>query len=228
MRIAVFQHVPFEVAEAITDWAFLRGHSLDVYCVYEQCELPKVDDYDALVVMGGPMGVHDTQQYPWLVTEQAHIKAAIDLGKWVLGVCLGAQLVAAALGAKVSRNPEPEIGWFELQSVGHHRLAQHFDTLPVFHWHGETFALPNEAQSLAKSEACEQQAFIYADRVLGLQCHLEFAPATVRRLIEHCAGDLLDAPYVQSPEEMLRQPIRFAKLHQALYRLLDDFFQTVD
>jgi len=110
-----------------------------------------------------------------------------------------------------------------LQSQGHHRLSRHFDNLTAFHWHGDTFSIPNGAERLASSECCDNQAFIFNDKVLALQFHLEFLPDTVRRLVEHCADELDGTEYVQSDKEMLTMPVRFAKLNQAMYRLLDDW-----
>jgi GMP synthase-like glutamine amidotransferase len=139
--------------------------------------LPVPGEAAGVVVMGGPMGVHDTDDYPWLVSEKAWLTEAVEAGLPILGVCLGSQLVAAALGAEVTTGETPEIG------IGHVLLEDEGRTdpllgpegegLPVVHWHGDTFAIPDGAVHLASSDRYENQAFRYGDRVYGLQFHLE-------------------------------------------------------
>lgn len=226
MRIAVLQHVPFEGPASIVDWADSRGHSLDYYNLFNGDLLPSLNEFDFLLIMGGPMGVADEADYPWLLDEKRFISSVIDSGKKVLGICLGAQLIADVLGATVKKHTHREIGWFPLEKVGNHSLAKHFDEVMAFHWHGDTFSIPDGSDRLARSEGCENQAFIYHDRVLGLQFHLEFTPEVAKRLIEHCADEIDGGPYTQTGEQMLKVPMRFAKIHQALYRLLDDWLQS--
>jgi len=140
-------------------------------------------------------------------------------------VCLGAQLIASALGAKVTPNREREIGWFPIERVADpaaHLIARAFPArAEVFHWHGETFKLPPCAVHLARSEACDAQAFALGPRVVGLQFHLETTPDGVAALVRHCPEDLGAGRYVQSSDEMLRDAARFARLHEVLEALLD-------
>lgn len=226
MKILVLQHVPFEGPASIADWSNSRGHQL-IFCnLFNGDDLPTLDQYDFLLIMGGPMSVHDDALYPWLSGEKAYIRQVIDSGKKVFGICLGAQLLAHVMGAEVKRHNHREIGWFPLQRQGSHALAKHFDDLLAFHWHGDTFAIPDGAEYLASSEGCANQAFIYHDRVLGLQCHLELTPEITRRLIEHCADEIDGGPFTQTGTEMLKIPMRFAKVHQALYRLLDEWLES--
>jgi GMP synthase-like glutamine amidotransferase len=157
--------------------------------------------------MGGLMSVHDERTHPWLVEEKKLIERAVKAGKRVLGVCLGAQLLAEVLGARVYRNRHKEIGWFPVQLTGQATpsslLAGFPETFPAFHWHGETFDIPAGARHLAKSEACKNQAFECDGRVLGLQFHLEVTRASVRALIENCRADIRKGRYQQSPRQML-------------------------
>jgi GMP synthase (glutamine-hydrolysing) len=138
---------------------------------------PPPDDVAGVVVMGGPMGVHDTAAHPWLASETRWLTAAVEHGRAVLGVCLGAQLVAAALGAPVTTGESPEVGIGRVRLEDEGRadpvLGPEGDELPVVHWHGDTFAIPEGAVRLASSDRYPNQAFRYGDRVYGLQFHLE-------------------------------------------------------
>jgi GMP synthase (glutamine-hydrolysing) len=139
--------------------------------------LPAASEVAGVVVMGGPMGVHDTDDYPWLTAERRWLTTVVDAGRPVLGVCLGSQLLAAALGAAVTTGATPEIGIGEVALAAAGRtdpvLGPEGDRLPVVHWHGDTFAIPDGAVRLASSDRYENQAFRYGDRVYGLQFHLE-------------------------------------------------------
>ena len=226
MRIQVLQHVPFEGPARIADWAGRRGHSLAVTRLDAGDSLPALSTFDRLVVMGGPMGVGDRDAHPWLVPEQAFIAAAVAAGKSVVGVCLGAQLIAAALGARVFRNPHKEIGWVPVRLTSQARGLGLWDdlpdSLPAFHWHGDTFELPDGAVHLATSAACRQQAFLLHGRVLGLQFHLESTPASVAALCRACAHELVAARWVQTAAEIRGvDPGLYAAVGRTLELLLD-------
>lgn len=225
MRVQVFQHVAFEGLGAIEPWLAARDAQIGWTRFFEDPRIPALDSYDWLIVMGGPMSVNDESALPWLRDEKRAIAAAIDAGKTVLGVCLGAQLIASALGAKVTPGREREIGWFPIERVADpaaHSIARAFPArAEVFHWHGETFELPPGALHLARSEACEMQAFALGPRVVALQFHLETTPDGVAALVHHCPEDLRAGRYVQSSDEMLRDTARFTRLHEILEALLD-------
>lgn len=222
MRIHLLQHVAFEGLGSIEEWARANKAEITASRLFAGEELPVVDGFDWLVVMGGPMNIYQEESYPWLAAEKAFIAEAIGAGKIVLGVCLGAQLIADCLGAAVTRNRQREIGWFPLTSV--HPAVR--DIIPdgavVMHWHGDTFALPAGAQLLASSEACDHQGFIYQQgRVVGLQFHLETTAASLAALIEHGSDDLTPAgPYIQNASEMQADPARFTAINQMMAALL--------
>lgn len=201
MRIRCLQHVPFEGPAAIAEWAGSRGHDLAVTESWREA-MPAPDAFDALVVMGGPMGVHDEAELPWLRGEKALIRAAIDADRMVVGVCLGAQLMADVLGARVYRNAHREIGWLPVDLTPAARACGLFDGMPdrpvVFQWHGDTFDLPAGAAPLASSGGCRNQAFLAGRRALALQFHFESTAAGVESLLVHCAGEMTPGPYVQS------------------------------
>jgi GMP synthase-like glutamine amidotransferase len=239
MRLHSLQHAPFEGLGSIAGWAEAHRHVVTATRLYTGDRLPAMADIDWLIVMGGPMGVHDEREFPWLSEEKRCIGDAIESGKRVLGICLGAQLIAGVLGARVYANRYEEIGWFpiDLTAAGaRSALGQAIscggaggETVPaamapsleVFHWHGDTFDLPGTAVQLARSAACEQQAFSFGDRVVGLQFHLEMTRAGAEALIDNCAGDLKTAPYVQSAVEMLANQDRFARINRVMAGLLD-------
>lgn len=225
MNILVLKHVPFEGPAAIATWAASNGHDVDIFPVYEGNALPSPNGVQFLVVMGGPMGVGDVEQFPWLVAEKQFIRACIDEGMPVLGVCLGAQLIAEVLDAPVTQNPHREIGWFPIllnPALASTTIADVFtDQLEVFHWHGDTFAIPASAVAIASSEACQNQGFIVGDRVVALQFHIETTPQSASLLIENCADELDDSQYVQTAAAMLADERRFETVNQVVYRLLD-------
>jgi GMP synthase-like glutamine amidotransferase len=173
-----------------------------------------------LIAMGGPMSVNDDAELPWLRPEKQCVREAVARDIPVLGVCLGAQLIASALGTRVVRNPVQEIGWFPIHAVSASQPTFHFPSeCVVFHWHGETFDLPDGAERLATSAGCENQAFQVGRHVIGLQFHLETTPETARAMVEHCRGELMPGPYVQTEEELRAVP---ALRYEAINRLMDD------
>jgi GMP synthase-like glutamine amidotransferase len=226
MRISVLQHVPFEGPARIAHWAGARGHGLKVSHLYAGDPLPHPDDYDLLVVMGGPMGVGDEADHSWLKPEKGCIADAVAAGRALVGICLGAQLIAEVLGARVYRNPLKEIGWLPVRLTAAGRQAELTASLPpelqVFHWHGDTFELPPGAVHLAESDGCAQQAFLYDDRVLGLQFHLESTPESVAAICTHCADEIVPGPYVQDAERMRAAGAAdYAAINGALEGMLD-------
>jgi GMP synthase-like glutamine amidotransferase len=209
MRAHVFQHVPFEGPGSIAPWLEARGIEISNTRFFQNDPLPKVEEIDFLVVMGGPMSVNDERVFPWLVSEKHFIRDMINRGKPVLGICLGAQMIANVLGSKVYPNAEKEIGWFPIQGTVTSDQSNVFrfpDECVVFHWHGETFDLPRGATRLAKSPACMNQAFQFNANVIGLQFHLETTPASARELVANCRDELGHGAYVQSEGAIMAAP----------------------
>ncbi len=225
MKIHYFQHVPFEGLSSIESWAINHHHALSATRFYANDSLPHVDDIDWLIVMGGPMNIYEDTKYPWLIEEKRLIERAIKQNKTVIGICLGAQLIADVLGAKVYPGQYKEIGWFSIEKTADAERYPMFTSLPqtfhVFHWHGDTFDLPQGAIRLAYSEGCQNQAFVYGGNVLALQFHLESTKSSVHQLIENCADELVNGKYIQKPEEMLSQDDRFAAIHTAMNGILN-------
>jgi GMP synthase-like glutamine amidotransferase len=201
MRYHVLQHVSFETPGLLADEIRRRGHLLRITALDNRELLPDLAEFDVLIVMGGPMSIHDEAEFAWLVAEKELIRAAISEGKKVLGICLGAQLIAAVCGALVYRNPEKEIGFWPVRWVdGKEEI--------VFHWHGETFDLPEGAILLGSSEACVNQVFSLGDRVLGIQFHPEVTGDIILGMVAHEGWELAEAegaPYVQGADQILAE-----------------------
>ena len=224
MRAHLLQHVPFEGLASIHSWLDAHDATLTSTRFFEYATLPSIDKIDFLIVMGGPMSVNDESRYPWLVKEKRFISEMINREKAVLGICLGAQLITSALGSRVYPNNQREIGWFPIQSVLPPEPDKAFrfpDQCLVFHWHGETFDLPQGAIHLAASEACKNQAFQMGSRVIGLQFHLEMTPQSAREIVKHCRQELVPEQFVQSEEAILSASInRYAEANALMADVL--------
>lgn len=210
MRIHYLQHVPFENSANIEVWAKKNGHTVSVTKLYEGEVLPAIDQFQWLIIMGGPMNIYEEADFPWLREEKKFIAQAIESEKIVLGICLGAQLIADVLGGKVVKNNYKEIGWYPVYKTSEAKGSEFFSSLPdefmAFHWHGDTFDIPPNAKRLAFSKACKNQAFQYNDRVMGLQFHLESSATSITKLIENCGEEMVDGEYIQKADEVLSKP----------------------
>ena len=208
MQVHILQHVSFEGLGSIAPFLDARRARITYTRFFEAHRLPDLGSIDMVVVMGGPMSANDEQTLPWLIEEKQFLRDAIVRGIPVLGICLGAQLIAAAMGAKVYRNPVKEIGWFPVQAVPVPTESFRFPReCMAFHWHGETFDLPPGAVRLAESAGCKNQAFQLNRNVIGLQFHLETTIESAAALLENCRNDLDAGPYVQSEAELRAVPI---------------------
>jgi len=221
------QHVSFEGLGSMEKWLLEQGHSLYCTRLWAGETLPALDAFAGLIVMGGPMGIYDHNEYPWLPEEKEFLRLVAESGTPILGVCLGAQLLADVLGAEVRANPEKEIGWFPVtrsDDVPDFLASVLPEELTVFHWHGDTFRLPEKAVRLYSSEACTNQAFLYKEHVMGLQFHLETTRDSVATLIDNCRDELTNAPWIMSEQEMLKTDNRFSDINGCMHQLLEQFF----
>lgn len=226
MRIHALQHVAFEGLGHIGQWAADRGHSVALTRLYAGDPLPRLAEVDRLVIMGGPMNIYEDDRYPWLPAERLFIRQAVEAGKSAVGICLGAQLLANALGSKVVAGEHKEIGWWPIRLTEAGYRCGFLEGLPaqptVFHWHGDTFAIPAGAIHLAASEGCHSQAFLFDNRILGLQFHLESTPETVQALLDHCRDELVPGRYIQAVVEIgAADSELFTGINRLLATLLD-------
>lgn len=218
-----FKHVPFEDIGSIRSWLTTAGYTITCTPFFQSANLPALEEIDLLIVMGGPMSVNDEKRYPWLVPEKQFIRQMIISGKPVLGICLGAQLIASAMGAKVYPNWVKEIGWFPVYGVssGDRPVFRFPQSVQAFHWHGETFDLPTGATRIAKSVGCENQAFHLGQSVIGLQFHLETTPQSAQDLVTHCRDELIHAPYIQTETEILSaKPAQYQSINDLMNKIL--------
>ncbi|MDR1881941.1 MAG: type 1 glutamine amidotransferase [Prevotella sp.] len=223
-RIHYIQHAPFEGPGYIGIWAREKGYELSVTEMYGDYKFPGTDEFDLLVIMGGPMGTYEEDKYPWLKDEKNFVKKVIDAGKTALGICLGSQIIANVLGAEVYPNKEKEIGWLPVTFTDHtaQKLFDGREKSPVvFQWHGDTFDLPDEAILLASSEACVNQAFLYREKALGLQFHFEITEKSYAEMLDNGLDELTDGKYIQTEEYIRKNTQYIPECNRMMRAILD-------
>jgi GMP synthase-like glutamine amidotransferase len=226
LKIHCLQHVSFEGLGCIENWIQDNGHSLSYIRLYDNPVFPDLDTVDALIILGGSMSVHDEAEFPWLKAEKEFIKSTIAQRKKIIGICLGAQLISDVLGGNITANHQTEIGWFPVSILDSNTtILEGFPkSFFVFHWHGETFSIPENAVRLMESEGCMNQAFLYDHRVLGLQFHLEVTDETMRAMAFHEQTELVRDTYVQTYDEIVNNTVYIQENNQMMFRLLDSLF----
>lgn len=218
MEIAILQHVDFEGPAEIERWCLQNGNEYRVYRLFLGEALPKAEETDFLVILGGPMSVLD--DLPWLKEERQLIRTFISQAKPVFGVCLGGQQIAKALGADIFQGEYREAGWLPIRTMKSEILGELPEELVVFHWHGEQFGLPEGAERLFASDVCPNQGFVYKGNVIGLQFHFESTQESVESILQNDVAFLDGTAYTQTAAEIRNYPIP-ASNRQLLYRLLD-------
>jgi len=208
MRIACLKHVEYEGPAYFPDWATRQGHVIEEFLVPES-GLPEAGDHARVIIIGGPMSVWETDRHPWLIEEKRLIAELLSSQTPVLGICLGAQLLAEQLGATVTPGEHKEIGWFDVDATEEARSTWLGDALPArfksFMWHGDFFELPSSAVPVAANAAHDVQGFLHGSN-LGLQFHLEATPAWTRRLLQRDGHELVAGPFIQTGKEIASAP----------------------
>lgn len=223
-NLHILQHHRCEGSGAIADWAASRGCSLAATHLYLGEPLPDPATVDFLVVMGGPMNIYQDRDHPWLRAERAFIETHIASGRPAVGVCLGSQFLADALGGRVTQNAKIEIGWLPVEFTAEARARLPFlpPSLEAMHWHGDTFELPPGALRLARSAGCANQGFIYDGRVLALQFHPEMTREGLSDLVAEFGNELEPAEFVQTGGAILAaKDAAFSTANALLHELLD-------
>ncbi len=224
MRVLVFQHTPEEVPGSLLPWLKSRSLDYQIFHTYSGEEFPKAEAYDWLIVLGGPMNVDDMHLHPWLEDEQIFIRQWLKTNKPYLGICLGGQLLAQCLGAKVSKSSQREIGFWSIEKTqeSHPYFSGWPNSLTVFQWHEDRFDLPTGCQSLFTSKACQHQAFAHGQNVIGLQFHPE---AETPWILGNYEGFTKTAnePYVQEKGECTDKLSALPAMQASFFALLDRF-----
>ena len=233
LRVLYFQHEPYEGPGCIQEWAEKENHLLSCTHLYDHEIPPALAEIDMLIIMGGSMGIYDETDYPWLIHEKQYIKEAIEANKPVLGICLGAQLLASVLGAKVSHAKYKEIGWFPIWKTEAGKASSLLQPMPdhlnVFHWHGDQFDIPEGCLSLAESDVCPNQLFLFGDRVTGLQFHFEATADSISCMLEDAGEEADDSePYVQTKSDIIDGLHSCAQNNEIMYSLLDKLSRMAD
>lgn len=225
LSIHALMHVPFEGLGCIEQWIAEKGHSVTFTHFYEDYSLPEADSIDWLIVMGGPMGIYDYDKYPWLTEEKEYIRKMIVEGKTIIGICLGSQLIADVLGAKVFPNKQKEIGWYDVkltESAKKLTIFSDFEAqFPVFHWHGDTFDLPSESTHLFSTDVCTNQGYLFKDNVLGLQFHFEVTAESLEKMLINGEDELIVNETIQSAKKILEQKKHIASNNKKMFQILD-------
>jgi GMP synthase-like glutamine amidotransferase len=208
VRLHYIQHVYVENPGSILGWAMDCGHKVSHTLLYEEgFSFPDPGDFDWLIIMGGPMGANDEGEYPWIEGEKNLIRASAASGKIIVGFCLGAQLIASAMGGKVEANPAAEIGWHDIafkREALNKPLSVFPDACKAFEWHNDTFSrLPEGATLFATGVGCRNQGFRIGDRIYAFQFHLESTREMLDFLVRAYADELAEGEFVQSASEIL-------------------------
>lgn len=228
MRIHCLLHAQFEGPGFFEIWAKERGYDFSCTSTYHE-KLPTPNEYDFLLIMGGPQSPRESDQFPYLRYEMELIQQSIKRNQWVLGVCLGAQLIAESYGAQTLKSPNKEVGVFPIQLTQEGKenpLLKDFpESLKVMHWHNDMPGLPEDAVTLANSLGCPRQIIQFAPRVYGFQCHMELMQSDIDQLITHCPEDLIAGKYIQTANQMLQEDLTLG--HQQLALFLDKFLSIL-
>jgi GMP synthase-like glutamine amidotransferase len=215
LRLAILSHSQPTRPDAVVDWAFDRGHAPDVRSIYAGEPLPALEDFDFLVVMGGPMSATDDDRYPWLLEETQLIEKSMAANKAVLGLCLGGQLIARACSTPVVKHEHWEVGWHKVRVedpyVGKGELV-------AFQWHQDTFRLPSGATRIASNSVTREQGFRLSSKIVGLQFHPEAVHDWVKTCVEE--DPYPEGPYVQDRQEIVRGLIHQPAMNHWFRKLL--------
>ncbi len=225
MKIAYIQHISYEVLGVIASWVQDNQHEITAYRPFAGDALPALDSFDFLIILGGPQSALDVEHIDYLHQEMVLIQQAIAANKYVLGICLGAQLIGVALGGEAKRSPYPEIGCFAVELLEAAQNDPIMKTFPLsfesLHWHFDMIGLPDGAEVLAQSAGCPRQVVRFQQKVYGIQCHLEFNKQRTQVLVDCAYDDIEPGKFVQNKNKITSAD--FAAINQLMRQFLDHF-----
>lgn len=223
MKMLIVTHASFEKPGSIQSWAERNNHKITEVKPYKGESIPDVTDFDFVVVMGGPQSPLEIDKAPYLKNEIRMLSEALQQNKRIIGVCLGAQLIGEALGAKTERSPFREIGCYPLEILPEAKDDPIFGKLDqkvnVMHWHSDMPGMAAGAVLLAKSDGCPRQIYRYGDRVYGFQCHFELTKELVAEMTVHCPNDLATGKYIMTKDELMN--VDYAAINAKMDMVLD-------
>jgi GMP synthase-like glutamine amidotransferase len=231
LKLLALQHDEYDDAGSIIEWAARRGHSLETVVLTRGGKLPPSLDFDILFIMGGTMNVYAEDKFPWLAEEKVFIKKAVEAGKTAVGFCLGGQLLAAALGGRVTRNKETEIGWrtvnFNKTAQEHPVLSVFGESAVIFQWHSDTFSvLPENAKLIASNDVCAHHGFIYNDNVFAFQFHLELTYQIAYYFANELEKSAEIGDCVQNVDEIRRRHGHIVENNKLMFEFLDKLVEN--
>jgi len=226
MNILCIIHTTFESYSVIQSWAAHHEYDFHLYSPYKGIKDINADDYDMVILLGGPQSVLELNKHPYLHYEISLIKHFVKNNKKVLGICLGAQLISEAYGAKGEKSPEKEIGMFDINLTDTGiKDPLFYDLKPVIkssHWHNDMCGIPDGCEVLAYSEGCPRQLLKFADKVYGFQCHFEITLPSINKMVNRLHDDLkTQSRFIQSREELLNHD--YDEINNTMVSLLDRF-----
>ncbi len=226
MRIHCIRHEPFEGLAEIESWIKSNNHHLTYTRTYLHQRYPDEITFDMLIIMGGMASVYEKKDHPWIASEKKFIKKVLDSQKKIIAICFGAQILAEVLGAKVYPNKFKEIGWYPVHF--NTNILYGFSAFPeqmhVFHWHGDTFDLPEGALRIASSEITKNQGFVVGNKIIALQFHLEMNQSALKKIVKALGNQLcINEKYIQPAQVIMNQPEYMTSCNKLLYQLLDRF-----
>lgn len=207
MRIKFIMHADFETPGVIEDWAKTNGYHFTICKPYKGENCLTREEFDFLIIMGGPQTPTQIEKYPYLKDEITLIAHAVKHNKIILGFCLGAQLIGEAMGAKTGQSPEKEVGVYPITLTEAGQQDYLLKDFPkdflVIHWHNDMPGETNKSQLLAYSEGCPRQIIKYAHQIYGFQCHMEITRDGIEKMINSCPEDLTPSKFTQTKEKLL-------------------------
>ncbi len=233
MNVLIVKHIGVEGPGSIGMHLHQEGIPYRILNLEANERFPKLDGLTHVILLGGPMNVYEEDRYPFLAQEDLFIKEAVQRGKRILGICLGAQLIAKALGAKVYRAPAKEIGWYDLSLTKEARSDPVFsgfpETFSAFQWHGDTFDLPKAAKLIATSDPILNQAFRYGENAYGLQFHLEVTEEMIGEWVKEYEEEFEPEDFPRfSKEQILKDTETKWMAYSHLGRILTTQFLSSD